>query len=318
MDDAGDEHVHGQPRPLVSFLGRLDHVAQIVADTGNAQQAALFLQALQDLFIAHTLAAQEIAHAGVHVAHPVGVDQAGFQTHAEADVHAPAVFDGADRAAPAQVTGDGLVVSALLIEHVGDIAVGGAVVAQALHAVLFVPLIGHAEEFSLKRDGPVKGRLEAADEPGLGQKTAHNGNSVQIGPVVQWGQADPFLHAPQHLVVQLVDTEMVFGKRGLVAHALDLGNGCNDAHVRPGQIVEEEPDAAFVVGNVRLVEGGLLPSEAVFIAKDRVKIRTHALHAALGKDAGLGHIVQLEFQGSAPHVAHKNFHRFFPLQSEYL
>ena len=101
---------------------------------------------------------------------------------------------------------------------------------------------------------------------------------------------------------------MALGKRGLVAHALNLGDGGNNAHVRPGQIVEEEADAAFVVGDVRLVEGGLLPGEAVFIAKDRVMIRTHALHAALGEDAGVGHIVELEFQGSAPHVADKDLH----------
>ena len=46
VDDAGDEHIKGELCPLIAVLRGLDHIAQVVRHTGDAQQTALFLQPL--------------------------------------------------------------------------------------------------------------------------------------------------------------------------------------------------------------------------------------------------------------------------------
>ena len=66
------------------------------------------------------------------------------------------------------------------VEHVRDVPVRRAVVAKALHAVPFVPLVRHAEDSALERDVPVKRRLECADKARLGQHRAHHLDGLQI------------------------------------------------------------------------------------------------------------------------------------------
>ena len=96
--------------------------------------------------VGQPLVAQKLKQVAVHIAHSGGVDQPGLQRHTKAGIDAFAVFNGADRGRPAQMTGNGLIrfPACLFVEYVGNIPMGCAVIAKALYTVFFIPLIGYA------------------------------------------------------------------------------------------------------------------------------------------------------------------------------
>ena len=96
VDDAGDKHIHGKLRPFISRIPRFHHIAQVIADTGDAQKSTFFLAALQNFFFAEANLFQKVDHGWIHIAHPVGVNQASFQGHSEAGVHAFTIQNAAD------------------------------------------------------------------------------------------------------------------------------------------------------------------------------------------------------------------------------
>ena len=71
------------------------------------------------------------------------------------------------------MAGNGLVFLLFGIQAVGNVAVRSAVVAQALDAVLLIPLIGHAVDFALQRDVPMEGGFKDTDMLCVRQNRLH-------------------------------------------------------------------------------------------------------------------------------------------------
>ena len=101
-----------------------------------------------------------------------------------------AILDGADAAAAAQMAGDGRVLFFLGVQHIGDVPVGGAVVPQPLHAVLFIPFIRHAENAPLHLDGAVESSVQLgvadliADVVSTGTTLRNAGLRIFADPIV--------------------------------------------------------------------------------------------------------------------------------------
>lgn len=98
------------------------------------------------------------------------------------------------------MAGDGFFGSAVkLCQGLGYIAVGGAVIAQALNSVFFIPLIGNAVQLPLQRNGGVEGCLKGADQHGVRRQLLELADGFQVGDVVSGSHDQIFLHALQYL-----------------------------------------------------------------------------------------------------------------------
>ena len=169
MDDAGDEDADRELCACIAVLGRFEHIAKIIRNAGDAEKAAVLLHALLNLLIGQALLAEEIHHAGVDIPDAVRVDQTGLEAHAETRIDAFAVFDRADRTAATEVAGDrGIILALAFVQHVCDIPVRRAVIAEPLHAEPFIPIIRHAEQLALQGNLPMERRFKAADKQRIG------------------------------------------------------------------------------------------------------------------------------------------------------
>ena len=74
------------------------------------------------------------------------------------------------------MTGNGFVFFLFRIQAVGNVAVGGPVVAQPLNAVGFVPFIGNAVEFTLQGNIPMEGSFKNAHMLCVRQNRLHGFN----------------------------------------------------------------------------------------------------------------------------------------------
>ena len=156
----------------------------------------------------------------------------------------------------------------------------------------------------------MKGGLEHADEPGVGQHALHDPDRVQIRPVMERRQTDPVLHALHHLRRQFVDAEVALGQGGLEAHPLYFGDRAERSHPLVRQAGEELADAHLVGGDILTIEVRPGPCILVAVAEQGVVPGPHPLHGPPGQNLALGHVVHLEFQGGASHVAGQYDHRF--------
>src|SRR5262249_8296017 len=99
--NAGDEIVDGKLRPRVARVLQLPHV---VADTGEASEAAVAVKKVLDLLRRHTLFRSEIKyHAGINLARPRAHRQAVQRGKAHGAFDAVPALDGAHRGAAAEM-----------------------------------------------------------------------------------------------------------------------------------------------------------------------------------------------------------------------
>ena len=109
--------------------------------------------------------------------------------------------------------------------------------------------------------------------------------------------------------------EMPFGEGCLEADPLDVLHPGQHGELARGQFLQKPLDAGLVVGNVLPVEIDPAAAAVVLIGKDSVAVRPDPLHSALGGHRAIRHIIQFEFEGGAPHIAHKYVHSSTPPNS---
>ena len=124
-----------------------------VSYTHLTKESSTLRQAIQNLVQRKPFLLQERNDKWVDVAAAVGLNYAHLQGDTEAGINALAVVDGTQRTAAAQVTGDSLAGGAIHIgKRLSHIAMGSAVISQALDAIFFIPLPGNAIDTSFQRD----------------------------------------------------------------------------------------------------------------------------------------------------------------------
>ena len=94
--------------------------------------------------------------------------------------------------------------------------------------------------------------LKTTDEFSLRQKTPHNGNGIQICPVMQGSKAQPILHALQDLIVQLMNAIVPFREGSLIANTFNLSDSRNNPQFFSCQIIQEHTYPTLIVGNMHL------------------------------------------------------------------
>ena len=236
--------------------------------------------------------------------------QAGLGRETEGAVHALAVLNRAERGGAAEVAGNraergftgqfGQVTRGVLVRM--------AVEAEALNAVLLVPLIGERVELALLRNRLVERGLKRADEQRVRQHRLELADGVQIRLVVRGRDEQIVAHGGKRLVVQLKHAVMPLGKHGLEADGADLGNVRKDALLFVQQVAEEERDAVLVARHREMVSCDFLAGLHIAEGIDGVRRTADALHLAGGVDGLFGHLVELELQRGAADIANKNLH----------
>lgn len=223
-DDAVAEDVNGKPGALISGIGSFLDVSQVIADTGDTKESSPLRQAIQNLIQRKSFLLQERNDKGVDVATAVGLNYAHLQGDTEAGINALAVVDGTQRTAAAQVTGDSLAGGSIHIgKRLSHIAMGSAVISQALDAIFFIPLPGNAIDTSFQRDSLMESCLKSTHQHSVGCQLLKLEDSLQIRFIVGRRYHHVVLHALKNFRGQLMDTVMVFGENCLEAHARELG-----------------------------------------------------------------------------------------------
>ena len=183
-----------------------------------------------------------------------------------------------------------------------------AVEAEALNAVLLVPLIGERIELALLRNGLVERGLERADEQRVRQHGLELADGVEIGLVVRGRDEQIVAHGGERLVVQLKHAVVTLGQHGLEADGADLGNVRENALLFVQQVAEEERDAVLVARHREVILGDLLAGFHIAEGIDRLGRAADALHLTGGVDGLFRHLVELELQRGTADIANKNLH----------
>ena len=222
--DAIAEDVDGELGTVISCVSSFLHVPEVIADAGDAKESSPLRQAIQNLIQRKSFLLQERNDKGVDVAAAVGLNYAHLQGDTEAGINALAVVDGTQRTAAAQVTGDSLAGGSIHIgKRLSHIAMGSAVISQALDAIFFIPFPGNAVDTPFQWDSLMESRLKSTHQHSVGRQLLKLEDSLQIRFVVGRRYHHVVLHALKNFRGQLMDTVMVFGENRLEAHARELG-----------------------------------------------------------------------------------------------
>ena len=250
-DDAVAEYVDGELCPLISRDRGLFHIPQIVADAGNTQETAVLCQPFQHFIQTHAFFLKERNDKGVDIAAAVGLNDSHLKGNSEAGIHALSVVNGAQRAASAQMAGDGFSGAAVHFgQRLRHIAVGSPVVAQTLDSVFLIPFIGNAVDFALHRNCLVEGSLKGAYQHGVRRQLLKLADGLQIRFIVGGSHHHVIFHALEHIGSQFMDAVVALGKNGLEAYPLQLGQASQHAVFCVQNIVQKKLNA-FRIGRDR-------------------------------------------------------------------
>ncbi len=148
---------------------------------------------------------EEIDDGGIDVAAARAHHQAFQGREAHGGVDGPAVLDGRDRGAVAEVAGDDVRVLGEALEQLhgarGHVAVAGAVEAVAADLVLLVQLVGQAVQVGGRGHGLVERGVEDGHLLHVREHRLRLADADEVGRVVQGGQLHVLLDRLQHVVV---------------------------------------------------------------------------------------------------------------------
>jgi len=303
------EDIEGQLGALVAFFGGIVKVTEVGGNTGNAKDAGLLVENVQDLFNGHVLVLAEEFNDG-------GVDAAAAGTHgktikggkAHGGVNADALVNCSDGGTVAQMAGNDLAFGYGLAEEIGgllgNITVGSSVEAVATDAVLGVVLIRDGIDESLGGHLGVESGIKNGYLGNTGHGGFTSGNADEVGGVVEGGQGDALFDILLALFGDENGIGISFtGGDDAVTDSVDLLHGGDNADLGIGEDLGQMLDS-IGMGVEGGLSGGLLAIG--FILKSSVD--ADALIKALGHDAFGIHIDQLILQRRTAGVDNKNVH----------
>ena len=310
-------HLVGEHCALVAFFGALAHVAHIVADARNAQQARFLIHELIDLRRREVFGFFQKRNDGrVDGAAARAHHKAVKRSEAHGSVDGDAVVDGGNRATIAQMARDDLQVFDRLL-HKGraalcDIAVRRSMRAVFANLMLLAQLVWQRIHVCRRRKRLEERRVKNGHLRHIGSHALAHVDAFERGRVMerrQRAEAFDFLDdigRDEHRGVEIIATMY-----DAMPDGVDFVNGVDGRTLAVAQCIEYDGQCLFVVGHV-LGEDALVFVGAVL---DVGIFASDAFAQALGEHLIVFSVDELVFQRRRASVDDENFHEVPPCRT---